>query len=242
MSLNEDTLVQQTSADYLRDALGWESVFAYNQEDYGDGSLLGRKDQREAVLLRDVRDALRRLNPDLPKAAYRDAERQLTEASASLSLLATNQEKYNLIRDGVLVTFRDEQGNLQKKRLAIIDFENPDQNRFVAVRELWIQGDIYRRRADIVGFVNGLPLIFIECKAIQRDLRRAVEENLNDYRDTIPHPFHHNAIVLIGNGDKGKLGSIGSKYAFFHEWKRPSSTNGNVLKRQKLASWTWKPS
>lgn len=234
MSLNEDTLVQQTSADYLRDALGWESVFAYNQEDYGDGSLLGRKDQREAVLLRDVRSALRRLNPDLPEAAYRDAERQLTEASASLSLLATNQEKYNLIRDGVLVTFRDDQGSLQKKRLAIIDFENPDQNRFIAVRELWIQGDIYRRRADIVGFVNGLPLIFIECKAIHRDLRRAVEENLNDYRDTIPHAFHHNTIVLIGNGDKGKLGSLGSKYAFFHEWKRLEETEAGVVDMETL--------
>lgn len=234
MSLNEDTLVQQTSADFMRDALGWESVFAYNQEDYGDGSLLGRKDQREAVLLRDVRDALQRLNPDLPEAAYRDAERQLTEASASLSLLATNQEKYNLIRDGVLVTFRDDQGNLQKKRLDIIDFETPEQNRFIAVRELWIQGDIYRRRADIVGFVNGLPLIFIECKAIHRDLRRAVEENLNDYRDTIPHAFHHNAIVLIGNGDKGKLGSLGSKYAFFHEWKRLEETEAGVVDMETL--------
>ena len=234
MSLNEDTLVQQTSADYLRDALGWESVFAYNQEDYGDGSLLGRKDQREAVLLRDVRDALRRLNPELPDAAYRDAERQLIEASASLSLLATNQEKYNMIRDGVLVTFRDDQGNLQKKRLAVIDFDNADRNRFVAVRELWIQGDIYRRRADIVGFVNGLPLIFIECKAIHRDLRRAVEENLNDYRDTIPHAFHHNAIIVIGNGDKGKLGSLGSKYAYFHEWKRLEETEAGVVDMETL--------
>ncbi len=234
MSLNEDTLVQQTSADYLRDALGWESVFAYNQEDYGDGSLLGRKDQREAVLFRDIRDALRRLNPELPEAAYRDAERQLTEASSSLSLLATNQEKYSLIRDGVLVTYRDDQGILQKKRLAIIDFENPESNRFVAVRELWLQGDIYRRRADIVGFVNGLPLIFIECKAIHRDLRRAVEENLNDYRDTVPHAFHHNAIVLIGNGDKGKLGSLGSKYAFFHEWKRLEETEAGVVDMETL--------
>jgi len=234
MSLNEDTLVQQTSADYLRDALGWESVFAYNQEDYGDGSLLGRKDQREAVLLRDVRDALRRLNPDLPEAAYRDAERQLTEANASLSLLAINQEKYNLIRDGVLVSYRDEQGNLQRKRLAIIDFENPEQNRFLAVRELCIQREPYTSRADIVGFVNGLPLVFIECKAIHRNLRRAVDENLAAYRDTIPHAFHHNAILLIGNGDKGKLGSLGSKYAFFHEWKRLEETEPGVVDMETL--------
>jgi type I restriction enzyme R subunit len=166
MSLNEDTLVQQTAADYLRDALGWESIFAYNQENYGEGSLLGRKDQREAVLLKDVRAALKKLNPDLPDAAYHDAERQLVGANASLSLIAQNQEKYALVRDGVPVTYRDADGNLQKKRLSVVDFDNASNNRFAAVRELWIQGDIYRRRADIVCFVNDLPLIFIECKAI----------------------------------------------------------------------------
>lgn len=234
MSLNEDSLVQQTSADYLQDALGWESVFAYNQEDYGEGSLLGRKDQRETVLLRDLRDALVRLNPGLPESAYQDAERQLTATSASLSLIATNQEKYNLIRDGVKVTFRDEEGNLQKKQLTVLDFDDPENNRFIAVREFWIQGDIYRRRADIVCFVNGLPLVFIECKAIHRDLRRAVEENLSDYRDTVPHAFHHNAILLIGNGDKGKLGSLGSKYAFYHEWKRLEENDPGVVDMETL--------
>jgi len=234
MSLNEDTLVQQTTADYLRDSLGWDSVYAFNQEDYGDGSLLGRKDQREAVLLRDIRRALEKLNPELPANAYHDAERQLLEANASLSLLGQNQEKYNLVRDGILVTYRDAEGILQKRRLAIIDFDHPENNRFVAVRELWIQGDIYRRRADIVCFVNGLPLLFIECKAIHRDLSHAVNENLRDYLDTIPHAFHHNAIQLIGNGLKGKIGALGSSYKFFHEWKRLEESDPGVVDMETL--------
>ncbi|HEY3780300.1 MAG TPA: type I restriction endonuclease subunit R [Fimbriimonadaceae bacterium] len=234
MTLNEDTLVQQTTADYLRNSLGWDSIYAFNQEDYGDGSLLGRKDQRETLLLRDVRDALKRLNPDLPVEAYRDAERQLIEANASLSLLSQNQEKYSLARDGILVSFRDVQGNLQKKRLAVIDFDNIENNRFLAVRELWIQGEIYRRRADIVGFINGLPLLFIECKAIHRDLSHAVNENLKDYADTIPHAFHHNAILLIGNGVKGKIGALGSSYKFFHEWKRLEESEPGVVDMETL--------
>lgn len=234
MSLNEDTLVQQTTADYLHDALGWESVFAYNQEDYGDGSLLGRKDQREAVLVRDIRDALHRLNPDLPDEAYHAAERELIEASSSLLLLGINQEKYNLLRDGVPVTYRDAHGQVVKKRLWVIDFLNPDNNRFLAVRELWIQGDIYRRRADIVGFINGLPLVFIECKAIHRDLARAVSENLSDYRDTIPHAFHHNALMLIGNGVRGKLGALGSSYKFYHEWKRLEEGQSGIVDMETL--------
>ena len=63
-----------------------------------------------------------------------------------------------------------------------------------------MRGDLYRRRPDIIGFVNGLPLLFIECKNIHRSLEAAFKENYSDYRDTVPHVFHHNAVVLFGNG------------------------------------------
>ncbi len=236
MSLNEDTLVQQTAADYLRDELGWESVFAYNAETYGEDGTLGRKTQSEVVLTRELRAALERLNPGLPVEAYKEAERILIEASSSLSLLGINQEKYKMIRDGVDVTYRDTDNSIQKKNLTVIDFESldPDGNTFIVARELWIQGPIYRRRADLVCFVNGIPLIFIECKAIHKDLRRAVEENLNDYRDTIPHAFHHNAILLVCNGHEGKIGSLGSKYDYFHEWKRLEEDEPGIVDMETL--------
>jgi type I restriction enzyme, R subunit len=88
------------------------------------------------------------------------------------------------------------------------------------VRELWVKGDLYRRRADIVGFVSGLPLLFIECKNLHKNLKAAFEQNFSDYRDTIPHLFHHNAIVMFGNGEKAKIGSITSRWEHFNEWKR----------------------
>jgi type I restriction enzyme, R subunit len=238
MRLTEDTLVQQTTADYVEAQLGWESVYAYNQEDYGSDSLLGRESDREVVLRRDLHAALVKLNPGLPEAAYHEAIRQITEASASQTITKTNQEKYDLLRDGVQVAYRNEKNELRKQRLRVFDFDEPEANRFRCVREIWIRGDIYRRRADIVGFVNGIPLLFVECKNIHRDLRRAYDDNLADYRDTIPHILHHNAFIILGNGDKAKLGSITSEYGHFHDWKRLSEQR---LSRIRIAEAFQRP-
>ena len=230
----EDTLVQQTTAEYLEQQLGWESVYAYNSEDFGPDSLLGRTSDREVVLTRYLLSALQSLNPGLPEDAYNDAIRQITSTTASQSIVATNREKYDFIRNGVPVTFRNANGEQVRERLRVFDFKTPENNHFLCVRELWIKGDLYRKRADIIGFVNGLPLLFIECKNIHRDLKAAYNGNYSDYRDTIPHIFHHNAIVMFGNGEKAKLGSITSEWDHFHEWKRLSEEEPGVVDMETL--------
>jgi len=233
-SYSEDTLVQQTTAEYLHDKLGWESVYAYNNETFGPDGMLGRLSDREVVLTRYLRAALEKLNQGLPADAYDSAVRLLVEYNAAQSTLATNEEKYALLRDGVLVAYRDAKGELVKRRLRVIDFDDPASNRFLVVRELWVKGDLYRRRADIVCFVNGLPLVFIECKNVHRDLKVAYEDNLSDYRDTIPHLFHHNAIIVLGNGDKAKIGSLSAKYGHFHEWKRLSEEEPGAVDMETM--------
>lgn len=230
----EDTLVQQTTADYLEHQLGWESVYAYNNEDFGPDSLLGRSSDREVVLTRTLRERLIALNPGLPEAAYADAVRQLTTPVTSQTLVAANRDQYALIRNGVQVSFRNDKDELVRERLRVFDFDKPENNHFLCVRELWVRGDLYHRRADIVGFVNGLPLLFIECKNIHRNLQTAFEQNYSDYRDTIPHLFHHNAIVVFGNGAEAKLGSITSKWEHFHEWKRLDEADPGVVDMETL--------
>ncbi|UCF90572.1 MAG: DUF3387 domain-containing protein [Desulfobacterales bacterium] len=121
----EDTLVQQTTAEYLEQLLGWRSVYAYNTEDFGPESLLGRNSDREVVLTRTLRAKLVELNPNLPDAAYDDAVRQLTASVASQTILSTNREQYGLIRDGVQVTFRDDKGERERRRLRVFDFSEP---------------------------------------------------------------------------------------------------------------------
>ncbi len=232
----EDTLVQQTTADYLEHQLGWESIYAHNAEDFGPNSLLGRASDREVVLTRYLYAALRSLNPSLPDAAYDDAVQQITATAASQTLVAANREQYDLLRDGVTVAFRNDKGERerQRQRLKVFDFETPENNHFLCVRELWVRGDLYRRRADIVGFVNGLPLLFIECKNIHRNLKAAFEQNFSDYKTTIPHLFHHNAIVMFGNGEQAKIGSITSQWEHFHEWKRLAEEEPGVVDMETL--------
>ena len=230
----EDTLVQQTTAEYLEQQLGWESVYAYNNEDFGQDSLLGRASDREVVLTRILREKLAELNPDLPDEAYDDAVRQITATVTSQTIAATNREKHNLVRDGVQVTFRNNKGERVRERLRVFDYAEPANNHFLCVRELWVHGDLYRKRADIVGFVNGLPLLFIELKNIHRNLKTAFEKNFSDYKDTIPHLFHHNAIVMFGNGEKAKIGSITSKWEHFHEWKRLAEAETGAVDMETL--------
>ena len=156
----EDTLVQQTTAEYLEKRLAWESAYPYNNEDFGPDSLFGRASDRDVVLVRPLRGKLVELNPGLPDAAYDDAVRQITATSASQTIVTANHEKYALIRDGVHVTFRNDKGRRVRERLRVLDFETPENNHFLCVRELWVCGDIYRRRADLVGFVNGFAAAF----------------------------------------------------------------------------------
>jgi len=230
----EDTLVQQTTADYLEQQLGWESVYAYNHEDFGPDSLLGRASDREVVLTRTLREKLVELNPHLPDEAYDDAVRQITVTVTSQTIAATNREKHNLVHNGVQVTFKNDKGERVRQRLRVFDYAEPANNHFLCVRELWVHGDLYRKRADIVGFVNGLPLLFIECKNINKNLRTAFENNFSDYKDTIPHLFHHNAIVMFGNGEQAKIGSVTAKWEYFHDWKRLAEEEPGLVDMETL--------
>ncbi len=149
MAFNEDTLVQQTTADYLLHSLHWDASVYAMDETLGREGTLGRDSEKELVLSRYLGEALMSLNPGLPKAAYRDALRQIVDVNLAQSTLAINQEKDRLYKSGVLVSYRDERGERRRKTQRIFDFDQPDNNHFMVVRELWVKGDIYRRRADL---------------------------------------------------------------------------------------------
>ena len=217
---SEDKLVQETTVNYLRDKLGWNTAYAFNEEVLGEGGTLGRKTEREVVLVSYLRPALEKLNPGIPSKAIDLAIEKIVAISNTKKLVHINQDKYALLKNGVLVEVPGEDGTPQAYRLQVFDFNNPEENHFLAVRELWVKGKLYRRRPDIIGFVNGIPLLFIECKAVHKNLQTAHDQNLKDYKDTIPEILHHNAIVMLSNGSTGKVGSITSKYGHFHEWKR----------------------
>jgi type I restriction enzyme R subunit len=231
---SEDRLVQATFAEHLEKALGWDSVYAWNDEIFGPTGTLGRTDTRDVVLTRDLRAAVERLNKGLPAKAVEEAVEKLSRHDFTRSTLQHNQAFYKLIRDGVPVSYRDAKGELRHAQARAIDFRTSGNNRFLAVRELKITGlrtPNYNRRADLICFVNGLPLVFIELKAVYRNIRAGFDGNLRDYMDenVIAHAFHHNAFLIVSNGHRARYGSITSEWDHFSEWKRQDERDkGNV--------------
>ena len=236
---SEDRLVQATFADHLEKVLGWGSVYAYNNETFGLQGTLGRASEREVALVRDLRVVLKKLNTDVPESALEQAMQKLIRIDFARSLLQHNREYYSYIREGVPVEWRDASGQTRHARMRVVDFRNVSNNRFLAVRELKIQGTRvphYNRRADLVCFVNGLPLVFIELKAVYRNLRAGFDDNLTDYMSehSIAHAFHHNAFLIVSNGDRARYGSITSKWDHFVEWKRNAETDKGRVDAESL--------
>ena len=216
---SEDNLVEQAAQDVLEN-LGWQVKYAWIKETFGKTGLLGRENKSEVILERYLLQALKKFNPNLPETAYQYAIDIIKQKSAGKSLVQINKEKYELLKNGVSVSFTNDKGERKKKKLKIFDFDNPKENHFLAVRQLEIIGDLYNRRPDIIGFVNGIPLVFFELKAHHTDLRNAYTDNLTDYKDTIPYVFHTNAFIILSNGTDARIGTITSPYKFFNEWKR----------------------
>lgn len=217
---SENILVQESAGNLLHNELGWDVVFAYNTEVLGENGTFGRKSYNEILLTRYFKAALKRLNPWLTDAQADEAQKRLESHMSTSSLLQNNEEKYFLIRDGIPVTVKKPGGKTEEKKAAVIDFTDPGNNDFLAIKELKIHGDLYRRRTDIVGLVNGIPLLFVELKKNTVDVQNAYEDNYTDYQDTIPQLFYYNAFLVLSNGVEAKVGTLGSKYEFFHEWKR----------------------
>lgn len=233
---SEDNLIEKTAIDLFLHQLGWDTLYAFNKEGFGEGSALGRLNKSEVVLKTIFFEKIRAFNPGLPQKAYEEAYEKLTEDSSTKSLAEINFEKHQLLRNGIPVDFVNEKGEqIKNKILQVFDFETAGNNKFLAVQQLWIQGKSNReRRPDIIGFVNGIPLLFIELKAAHRKLENAYNDNFTDYKDVIPKLFYYNAFVLLSNGIESRIGSVTGKYQHFHEWKRITEDDEGIVALDRI--------
>jgi type I restriction enzyme R subunit len=218
---SEDQLVEQPAIK-LFEKLGWEHIDAYS-EMLGPEGLLGRDNRSEVFLTGRLRGAIVRLNPGIPIEAADQAIVEIMRPRTAMHYARANAEIHGLLRDRVEVSVRQADGTTLPERVSVIDWENPENNDFLLVSQLWIHSDLYKRRADLVGFVNGIPLLFIELKASHVSLKHAYHNNLRDYRDSIPHMFVPNGFLVLSNGAETKVGTITSGWEFFSEWKKINS-------------------
>jgi type I restriction enzyme, R subunit len=203
----------------LFEELGWEAADCYN-ETFGSASLLGRETSEQVVLERRLRAALLKLNPGISPLAVDIAVEELSKDRSVLSPVRANQELCKLLRDGVRVIIRRDDDQESVEIVRVVDWDEPRNNDFFLASQFWISGDYGRKRADLIGFVNGLPLVFIELKASHKSLENAYKYNLSDYRTTVPQIFWHNALIILSNGSRSRVGSITAGWEHFSEWKK----------------------
>ena len=199
--------------------LGWQIANCYH-EAFGENSTLGRETTEQVVLEQRLRAALARLNSEMPPTAIDLAIDELTKDRSVLSPERANHEIYKFLKDGVRVSYHTDNEEERIEIVKIIDWNEPRNNDFFLASQFWISGDFGRKRADMIGFVNGLPLAFIELKASHRALENAYKYNLSDYRTTIPQVFWYNALIILSNGTKSRIGSTTAGWEHFAEWKK----------------------
>lgn len=220
---SEDKLIEQTAIKIFGKLWGTENfINAYSEE--GD-ALLQRENQGSVVLEARLKPKLTELNPGVPTEAIDETVNLLTRDRSSMSLVNANADVYKLIKEGVKAEVRNDKGEIETINIKVIDFNEPKKNDFLLVSQMWITGELHKRRPDLIGFVNGLPLVLIELKATHKNLRNAYQENIRDYKDTIPQVFWYNGFIIISNGIESKVGTLTSAYEHFNEWKKVKDEN-----------------
>src|SRR5258708_1375139 len=217
--ISEDQ-IERALVQKLHESRGFDLLNCHTEdpEDLNDGS--GRANKRDVIFADRVKEAALRLNPDIPAKAIDDALEKLFDRRPAMSLIGANQEIYGLLRDGIPVEFDNAQGQKQQEHVRLIDFNQPKQNRYLAVTQLWIKGDRRFRRPDVLLYVNGIPLVFIELKNSNVMLKTAFDDNVTNYKRDIPQLFLTNAFCVLSNAIETKVGSITAEWEHFFVWLR----------------------
>jgi type I restriction enzyme R subunit len=215
---SEGRLIETPGLELLEE-LGWKHE-NLTQDEPGPANPTGRLTLRELILPARFRAALRKLNPSLPLEALQEAELAIIADRSAMLPVAANRDVYRLLREGAPVQIRQEDGSTKPERVALIDWANPIANDFFLGSQFWIASDLYKRRPDAIGFVNGIPLLLIEWKDLTQPVQEAYDDNLRDYRDTIPRLFDFNGFTILSNGLEAVMGPSHAPFEVFVPWRR----------------------
>ena len=236
--ISEDQ-IEQALLQRLQHVCGFDVLGCYTSDpaDLNDSS--GRKDKRDVLLPQQLKAAAVRLNPHIPEPVVDAALAQLADRRQAMSLIAANREVDGLLRDGIPVVYDDAQGHKQHERLRLIDFgpQGAQNNAFLAVSQLWIKctgvaalADY--RRPDVLLYVNGIPLVFVEIKNSNVKLKTSYSNNLTNYKHDIPQLFITNAFCVLSNAVETRLGSITGQWEHFFGWLRVDDEKEKVDRQQ----------
>jgi type I restriction enzyme R subunit len=216
MALITEDHVELQSIEWFKD-LGYDYACGYNIAP--DGETPERTDYRSVTLKDRLLASLKRLNPEIPQSAIDAAFAQLSNPNIP-ALMSCNRQVHSWITKGVKVVYHE--GNQEVgKQLKIIDFENPENNDWLAVNQFTIHGVKQNRRPDVLVFLNGLPLAVIELKNVadaKADIWAAYNQ-LQTYKTDIPDLFNYNTCLVISDGIYARLGSLSANEERFMRWR-----------------------
>lgn len=200
------------------------------RDDLNDGT--GRTSKKQCVLPLVIEQSLKKINPNIESAYIERIAKDLCRDHTGTDLVDTNYKLYQQIRNGIKIDVR-RNGKTDFDFVKLVDFDNPENNTFTAVSQMWIQGSLYYRRPDVLIFINGLPMVFIELKNSIVKVAEAYNKNLKDYLKDIPNLFAFNQICVLSNGLETKLGAFNSTFDYFFEWLKVEDEK-EELHRDKL--------
>ncbi len=217
-----ESVVEEAAFAWL-ESVGWA---VKNGADIAPGlAAAERADYGQVVLERRLRDALARLNTDLPPDALEDAFRKLTRPEGS-DPVARNRNIHRLVVDGVNVEYRSANGDIRGAQARVLDFNRVEANTWLAVNQFSVTENKHRRRPDVVLFVNGLPLAILELKnAADKDATIwSAFAQLQTYKTEIPTLFATNALLAISDGVEARVGTLTAGREWFKPWRTIAGT------------------
>ncbi len=234
--ISEDDIEQALCERLAQPEYGWTRIECDPSVDKQDDvSKTGRSSVTECILPDVFRNALLRINPQIDPETIESIVREFRKDYTGTDMVDTNYKFYNKIRNGIKVKVR-KQHHEDFDIVKLIDFDNIDNNDFHCVNQMWIKGHFNYRRPDVLLFINGLPIVFIELKNSTVKIDEAYQKNLISYRKDIPNIFAFNQICVLSNGLLTKMGAWNAGYEYFFEWLRVDSEKEKI-DRKKVAEF-----
>ncbi len=217
MTIFTESEVEAAALEWL-EGLGWKVAHGPDIAPHADGA--ERADHSEVVLEHRLRDALDRLNPDLPDEALDDAYRKLTEPQGA-TLEARNRDLHRMLVEGIGVEYRAGDGVMRGAQVSVLDYAHPERNDFLAVNQFTVVEGDHQRRPDVVLFVNGLPLVLIELKnpADEKATVWKAWQQLQTYRGELQSLFAFNMALVASDGVEARIGTLTAGREWFKPWR-----------------------
>ena len=216
MTYAETSLIENPSINLFQE-MGWDFRDCF-QENVGAQSELGRQSRHDVILFTRLKAALEEINPGVHERALTEAIDEMARDRSAMSAVMANKEVYGLLKNGY--TYRAQHEGDEDQVVQYIDWRNVFANDFLLCSQMTIRGDSDAVRPDLMGFVNGLPLVLIELKTSHKNLLEAYDDNLMRYRRDVPQLFHYNQLIILSNGGESVVGALTTDWGNFSHWKK----------------------